>query len=243
MKVRRKRLVMLKLGFTIFLTSCNALKPVSLSNSSSSNKPVCANETDATTLPPQKKSKRLAASLSGLVKSEKKNKAKAKTDSTEPATANVEVSGPIVKKRKISTDELVFGYDGPVSGTRYQMCAYGQEYLGTPYRSAGRSGNGFDCSGFTSYIMSNFGVSLSAASSTQATQGTEIPIESTKPGDLLFFGKRGRITHVAMVVSNTPKGLEVVHSTSSRGVVVENVTTSAYWNKKILFARDVVGDL
>jgi hypothetical protein len=31
-----------------------------------------------------------------------------------------------------------------------------------------------------------------------------------------------------------------VHSTSSRGVVVENISTSKYWKPKILFARDVI---
>jgi cell wall-associated NlpC family hydrolase len=57
---------------------------------------------------------------------------------------------------------------------------------------------------------------------------------------LIFFGKNGKVSHVAMVVSNTYEGISVVHSTTSKGVMVQNITKSTYWKPKILFARDVI---
>lgn len=125
---------------------------------------------------------------------------------------------------------------------REQIICLAQEYVGIRYRYAGTSPNtGFDCSGFTSFILKHFDVRVSSGSSTQALQGTKVPLKEVIPGDLLFFGRRGRIQHVAMVVENTPGGIICIHSTCTRGVVVENVSTSAYWRPRILFARDVLG--
>lgn len=125
---------------------------------------------------------------------------------------------------------------------REEMINVAQQHVGIRYRYAGVSPTtGFDCSGFTSYILKKFDVTVSCGSSTQSLQGTKVPLKEVMPGDLLFFGRKGRIQHVGMVVENTPDGIICVHSTCSRGVVVENVSTSRYWRPRILFARDVLG--
>lgn len=123
---------------------------------------------------------------------------------------------------------------------RKNLTKYGQKYVGTKYKYAGKDPKGFDCSGFTSYVMKSEGVTVSSSSKMQATEGKSIPVNKVKPGDLIFFGKKGKVSHVAMVVSNTSEGISVVHSTSSKGVMVQNVTKSTYWKPKILFARDVI---
>ncbi len=116
-----------------------------------------------------------------------------------------------------------------------------EKYVGTNYKYAGTSpGTGFDCSGFTSFVLKEFNVQVSSASAAQAKQGYKIPLDRAKPADLIFFGDSNRIQHVAMVVKRTKDGIICVHSTTSRGVIVENVSTSTYWKPKILFARDVL---
>lgn len=123
---------------------------------------------------------------------------------------------------------------------RNDVVHYAKRYLGTPYRYAGRSSSGFDCSGFTHYVMKNFDINVSACSRTQGTQGIKVALQTAKPGDLVFFRRssRSRISHVAMVVSNDEKGIFVIHSTS-RGVVVDNLMKSKYWRPKIYMVRDV----
>lgn len=117
---------------------------------------------------------------------------------------------------------------------------FAKQFLGLPYRYAGRDPKGFDCSGFTHYIMKNFGVEISACSRTQGTQGTKVTLQTAKPGDLIFFrhSRRSRISHVAMVYSNDEKGLFVIHSTS-RGVVIDDLMHSKYWRPKVYIVRDV----
>ncbi|MBK6929905.1 MAG: C40 family peptidase [Saprospirales bacterium] len=125
---------------------------------------------------------------------------------------------------------------------REEIIDYARQFVGIRYRYAGRNpGTGFDCSGFTSYILEKFDAEVSSSSSTQSVQGIKVPLRNVMPGDLLFFGRRGRIQHVAIVVENNPDGIICVHSTCSRGVIVENVSTSSYWRPRILFARDVLG--
>lgn len=144
------------------------------------------------------------------------------------------ISSAFRPSRSMSVEMLQF---------REEIVSYAQSFVGTRYRYASRNPEvGFDCSGFTSFILSKFDAAVSTSSSMQSLQGVRIPLSEVVPGDLLFFGRRGRgIQHVAMVVENTPGGIVCVHSTSSRGVVVENVSTSSYWRPRILFARDVLG--
>ncbi len=121
------------------------------------------------------------------------------------------------------------------------IAGYAQNFVGIEYRHGGTSTEtGFDCSGFTSFALNEFGIKVSACSSTQATQGDEVSLDAVKPGDLIFFGRKGRIKHVALVVRNTEEGIICVHSTCSKGIMVENISTSKYWKPKIMFARDVV---
>lgn len=131
--------------------------------------------------------------------------------------------------------------DAEMMQFRADVTGYAQNFTGLRYRYAGHSPKtGFDCSGFTSYILHEFQVNVSACSRTQSTQGVKIPLNNVLPGDLIFFGRPGYVHHVAMVVENTPDGIFVVHSTCSRGIIVENISTSKYWKPKILFARDVI---
>ena len=121
------------------------------------------------------------------------------------------------------------------------IAGYAQNFVGIEYRHGGTStATGFDCSGFTSFALSEFGVKVSSCSSTQSTQGEEVSLDAVLPGDLVFFGRRGRVTHVALVVNRTEEGIFCVHSTCSKGIMVENTSTSKYWKPKIMFARDVI---
>ncbi|CAA6827677.1 MAG: Unknown protein [uncultured Aureispira sp.] len=118
-----------------------------------------------------------------------------------------------------------------------------EKYKGIKYKYAGKDPKGFDCSGFTYYVCSKHDIKLSGNSGSQSKQGTEVPISKVKPGDLLFFGRNGRagkIQHVGIVYKNTSEGLYMIHSSSKRGIVIDNVTSSKYWKPRLLFAKTVL---
>lgn len=124
---------------------------------------------------------------------------------------------------------------------RKDIVGYAKNYVGSPYKYAGGSPKtGFDCSGFTTFVMKEYGIQLSPASSAQAKQGKLIQLDQAKPGDLLFFKDGNRIQHVALITEHNKEGIFCIHSTSSRGVIIENVSASTYWKPKISFAKDVI---
>ena len=111
---------------------------------------------------------------------------------------------------------------------------------GAKYKYGARGPRHFDCSGLTCYIYKEYGIELPGGSYNQARLGRKISTRQARPGDLVFFGRSGKVNHVAVVLKNSSNGLEVIHSTSSRGVIRENVSKSTYWKKRILFVRDVI---
>lgn len=126
---------------------------------------------------------------------------------------------------------------------RQEVVRYALQWLGTSYKYAGTEPRtGFDCSGFTRYVFKQFNISVSPASSAQSKEGVPVNLNAVQPGDILVFGKSAsNIQHVALVVERTRSDIVVVHSTTSRGVIRENVTESTYWRPLLLSARDVIG--
>jgi cell wall-associated NlpC family hydrolase len=120
-----------------------------------------------------------------------------------------------------------------------------RDLLGTPYKYGGNNSNtGYDCSNFTRTAFQQNGIEdISPSSQVQSTQGRFVWLDKVQPADLIFFGTWQKIQHVALVVKRTEEGIVCIHSTTSKGVMEEDVIKSSYWKPKILFARDVITPL
>ncbi|NUN99464.1 MAG: C40 family peptidase [Saprospiraceae bacterium] len=151
--------------------------------------------------------------------------------------------GATFNNERSSADSLVVSKERTIEEqlVRQQVISYAKRFQGINYKYAGRSPKGFDCSGFTHYVMNHFNVDVSPSSRTQAGEGKKIDLGKVRPGDLIFFRrpKSRYIFHVAMVVSNDQKAVHIIHSTS-RGVVIDNLNESKYWKPKAYIARDVL---
>ena len=146
-----------------------------------------------------------------------------------------EISNPIAEANTKKVEkEILF---------RSEIVEFAEQYLGTHYRSSGKSPGGFDCSGFVFYCMKEHEIGMNSSAATQEKQGARISKKEAKPGDLVFFRRSpgGRVFHVAMVYENDKGGMTLIHSTSGRGVVMEKLEASEYWRNKIMSFRNVVG--
>ena len=72
-----------------------------------------------------------------------------------------------------------------------------QSLQGIPYVWGGTTTSGFDCSGFTSYVYRQAGITIPRTAGAQKRAAT--PVSSPRAGDLVFFGNP--VYHVGIYVS------------------------------------------
>jgi cell wall-associated NlpC family hydrolase len=86
-------------------------------------------------------------------------------------------------------------YDADLPAARYGgVVGIALQYLGIPYVWGGSSpSTGFDCSGFTSYVFAQVGVSLPHHAASQYNMGTPVSYDQLAPGDLVFFSGLGHV--------------------------------------------------
>ncbi len=101
----------------------------------------------------------------------------------------------------------------PTRAPRSEVVNIAKRYLGAPYRWGASGPNAFDCSGFTSFVYSQVGVSLPHSSRAQYGVGEKVSRADLQPGDLVFFGSP--IHHVGIYVG----GGQYIHAPRTGDVV------------------------
>lgn len=121
-----------------------------------------------------------------------------------------------------------------------QAVALALTFVGSPYVYGGSSPKGFDCSGFTSYIYKQFGVSLNRSAASQLDNGTPVSMSELLPGDLVLFKKAGtgskRASHVGLYIGNH----QFVHASTYGVGVIVNDLSDAYYTSGFVGGRRVV---
>ncbi len=118
-----------------------------------------------------------------------------------------------------------------------------KQHIGARYRSGSSGPSAFDCSGFTAYVFKHLGISLKRSSKEQHKQGSAIDnSKDLQPGDLVFFGRRGRnVNHVGIVVDVESDGtFQFIHASTSRGVRIDD-SSDDYWSLRFIGARRIIG--
>lgn len=112
------------------------------------------------------------------------------------------------------------------------LVSYMRKYLGKPYVYGASSGNAFDCSGFSTFVMKNYGISLKRRASEQFREGIPVKRSELKAGDLLFFSQNGKnISHVGIYIGDN----NFIHASSSKRSIV--ITSLATYPTKYMGAR------
>ena len=130
---------------------------------------------------------------------------------------------------------------------RDSLVQLARQQVGLRYRlGAVRPGTAFDCSGLVKWVLAALDFKLPRTAAQQAKLGVSVPrdIAQLLPGDLLFFGRGPRVTHIGIYVGAG----KYVHAANRRKGVIESDITQApptWWKgaRRLLLDPDSVGGL
>ena len=120
--------------------------------------------------------------------------------------------------------------------TASKAVEYARDMLGRPYKFAGDTPAGFDCSGLVQFSYRQAGVALPHNTEAQRKSSQPVRLSSLRRGDLLFFDQEGKKnSHVGIYLGDG----RFVHAPSSGKVVRSDRLDSPYWKKHLSEARRI----
>ncbi|HEX3025952.1 MAG TPA: NlpC/P60 family protein [Clostridia bacterium] len=120
------------------------------------------------------------------------------------------------------------------------IVAYAEQFMGTRYVMGGAAPGGFDCSGFTKYVYSKYGVSLAHSALIQSYQGSSVGRSGLQAGDLVFFdtnGGGGSINHVGIYVGG---GRFVQACSRNPNAITVSSLNERYYQRTYVTARRIL---
>lgn len=128
-------------------------------------------------------------------------------------------------------------YSAPAAYTGgSKIVSYAFEFLGRPYVYGASGPRAFDCSGFTAYVYSAFGVYLPHYTVSQSQLGRAVSRGNLSPGDLVFFNTAGYISHVGIYIG----GGQFIHASSGSGRITVSSLSESYYAARYVCARRIL---
>lgn len=128
---------------------------------------------------------------------------------------------------------LLTGRDRLLGGAaRDSLVVAARSQLGLRYRlGALAPGLAFDCSGLVQWALGLLDIAVPRTAAQQAQTGIELPKDPGRllPGDLLYFGRGKRVTHIGIYVGEG----RYVHAANRRNGIIESpvpAPTSKWWH-------------
>jgi murein DD-endopeptidase len=113
---------------------------------------------------------------------------------------------------------------------------HAREMVGRPYKYAGNTPAGFDCSGLVNYSYGKAGVRMPRDTRSQRQSTVPVSARNLRAGDLLFFDQEGsKASHVGLYIGEG----RFVHAPSTGGKVRVDSLKADYWKKHFVDARRV----
>lgn len=131
--------------------------------------------------------------------------------------------------------------DAAGRGQVEDIIKYAMTLRGKPYKSGGSGPNGFDCSGYVSYVFNHFGVSVPRSSHEYPSFGQKVARNELLPGDIICSDTSGKIdggiSHVAIYVGNG----QFIHAASGGKRQIQiNSLSEEYYDKRYVCAVRVL---
>lgn len=117
---------------------------------------------------------------------------------------------------------------------RIELVEEAKKQLGVPYLSAGTDPSGFDCSGFTCFVLKKEGKDIPRRAKDQYESCIKIEEGEAQIGDLVFFSNGGEVNHVGILINEKGKPKTMIHASSSKGISIVEIESSTYWKPRVV---------
>jgi len=112
----------------------------------------------------------------------------------------------------------------------FDVIEFAKTLIGVKYKYGSTDkAKGFDCSGFVTYVFNHFNISVPRVSVDFTNAGINIPIEYSKPGDIILFtgsdAKSGVVGHMGIITENDNGDVKFIHASESRGVMISGMNS------------------
>lgn len=161
----------------------------------------------------------------------RKNKSSAVVAATEiPAAANKinkvnNIVPPVIINTKNVAADSVVDFAKTLIGVRYK------------YGSAIKE-QGFDCSGFITYVFNHFKIQVPRISKDFTNAGTAVSLDGSKPGDLILFTGTDTtgwvVGHMGIITQNENGKIQFIHSSSGKSIGVIISGMSKYFETRFV---------
>ena len=135
------------------------------------------------------------------------------------------------QSKNIVQSQPIFKLKQSVGNSDSNIVNAAKNYIGTPYVWGGESTSegGMDCSGFVYNALKDAGYDVGRTTAQgYRSYGSTVSKSNMQPGDLVFFGKNGKATHIGIYIGNgqmihSSGGSSNTKSNPGKGVSIANV--------------------
>lgn len=118
------------------------------------------------------------------------------------------------------------------------IVAFAKTLIGVPYKYGSTDpGEGFDCSGFITYVFNHFDIQVPRSSIDFTHVGVPVERSFSRPGDLILFtgtdSLETHVGHMGIVTENTDT-LRFIHSTSGKKYGVTITALNEYYLRRFV---------
>lgn len=146
--------------------------------------------------------------------------------SSVPVTSNArDIRSTVVIKKKVPVVNIQ-----TKNTSANELVKFAETLIGVKYKyGSSDKKNGFDCSGFITYVFNRYDIKVPRISSDFTNSGKEVLLKDSKPGDLILFTgsdeKSGVVGHMGIITENKNGWIQFIHASTSRGVMLSGMNS------------------
>ena len=119
------------------------------------------------------------------------------------------------------------------------VVSFAETLIGTRYKYASTDpAEGFDCSGFITYVFNHFNIKVPRSSIDFTNVGTAVSLQDARRGDIILFtgidSTEKFVGHMGIVISNDIGNLQFIHSSSGKAYGVTITSLNDYYRGRFV---------